>query len=113
DATSLVPLYAKLTVNGEAYFTCKSNYDLHVQIGNLPSNLCIVDYSHSMMGSAHDAWVFEHTAAAKYPDWFFQGQEFARVDSAYRVSPWTIPVHKKPAALLPENAAFDYTVANI
>jgi len=23
-----------------------------------------------MTGSAHDAWAFEHTAAAKYPDWF-------------------------------------------
>ncbi|KIK73190.1 hypothetical protein PAXRUDRAFT_179032, partial [Paxillus rubicundulus Ve08.2h10] len=80
---------------------------------NLPSNLRIVDYLHGMMGSAHDAWAFEHTAAAKYPDWFFQGQEFGWADSAYGVSPWTIPVHKKPAALLPKNAAFDYAVANI
>jgi len=39
-----------------------------------------------MTGSAHDAWAFEHTAAAKYPDWFFQGEEFAWADSAYGIS---------------------------
>ncbi|KIK75965.1 hypothetical protein PAXRUDRAFT_783652, partial [Paxillus rubicundulus Ve08.2h10] len=44
---------------------------------------------------------------------FFQGQEFGWANSAYGVSPLTIPVHKKPAALLPENAAFHYVVANI
>src|SRR5207245_3652830 len=66
-----------------------------------------------MTGSARDAWAFEHTAAAKYPDWFFQGEEFAWADSAYGISLRTIPVHKKPAALLPENTAFDYAVANI
>ncbi|KIK94813.1 hypothetical protein PAXRUDRAFT_781362 [Paxillus rubicundulus Ve08.2h10] len=110
---TIVPLHAKPAVNDEAYFTCKSNYGLNVQInlivsyiGNLPSNLCIVDYSHGMMGSAHDAWAFEHTAAVKYPDWFFQGQGFEWANSAYEVSPWTIPVHEKPAA-------FDYAVANI
>ncbi|KIK91092.1 hypothetical protein PAXRUDRAFT_799042, partial [Paxillus rubicundulus Ve08.2h10] len=101
---TIIPLYAKPAVNGEAYPT---------MIGNLPSNLHIVDYLHGMMGSAHDTWAFEHTAAAKYPDWFFQGQEFGWADSAYGASPQTIPVHKKPAALLPENAAFDYAVANI
>ncbi|KAF8832981.1 hypothetical protein BDN67DRAFT_875417, partial [Paxillus ammoniavirescens] len=80
-----VPLYAKPAVNSEAYFARKSNYGLNVQIGNLPSNLCIVDYSHGMTGSAHDAWAFEHTAAAKYAHWFFQGQEFGWADSAYGV----------------------------
>ncbi|KIM67988.1 hypothetical protein SCLCIDRAFT_106801, partial [Scleroderma citrinum Foug A] len=110
---TIVPLYAKPAVNGEAYYTRKSNYGLNAQIGNLPSNLRIVDYSHGITGSAHDAWAFEHTAAAKYPDWFFQGEEFAWADSAYGISPRIIPVHKKPAALLPENAAFDYAVANI
>ncbi|KAJ8582015.1 hypothetical protein M405DRAFT_750843 [Rhizopogon salebrosus TDB-379] len=66
-----------------------------------------------MTGSAHDAWAFEHTAAAKYPNWFFSGEEFAWADSAYAVTPRTIPVHKKPAALLPENTAFDRAVANL
>jgi len=57
---TIVPLYAKPAVNGEAYFTCKSNYGLNLQVcntflyeidlkllqvGNLPSNPRIVDYS--------------------------------------------------------------------
>jgi hypothetical protein len=46
-------------------------------IGNTPSNLCIIDFSHGMTGSAHDANAFEHTAAAVYPNWFFEGEEFA------------------------------------
>ncbi|KIM50092.1 hypothetical protein SCLCIDRAFT_1187614, partial [Scleroderma citrinum Foug A] len=70
---TIVPLYAKPAVNGEAYFTCKSNYGLNLQVGNLPSNLQIVNYLRGLTGSAHDAWAFEHTAAAKYPDWFFSG----------------------------------------
>ncbi|KIK74406.1 hypothetical protein PAXRUDRAFT_175784, partial [Paxillus rubicundulus Ve08.2h10] len=78
-----------------------------------PSNLQIVDYSHGMTGSAHDAWAFEHTAAAKYSDWFFQGDEFAWADSAYALTTRTIPVHKKPASLLPENTTFDQALANL
>ncbi|KIK90962.1 hypothetical protein PAXRUDRAFT_150690, partial [Paxillus rubicundulus Ve08.2h10] len=62
--STIVPLYAKLAVNGEAYLTCKLSYT----IGSFPSNLCIVDYLHSMMGSACDALAVEYTAVAKYPD---------------------------------------------
>jgi hypothetical protein len=34
-----------------------------------------------MTGSAHDASAFEHTGAKQDPEWFFEGQEFAWVDS--------------------------------
>jgi hypothetical protein len=83
------------------------------KIGNVPSNLRIVDYSHGMTGSAHDARAFEHTAAAMSPDWLFEGEEFAWADSAYTVNSRTIPVHKKPASLNLENALFDKTVAHL
>src|ERR1700683_5340213 len=83
------------------------------QIGNVPSNLCIVDYAHGHTGSAHDAAAFEHTGAAKYPDWFFEGEEFAWTDSAYSLDTRTIPVHKKPASLRPENIIFDCTVSHL
>lgn len=66
-----------------------------------------------MTGSAHDATAFEHTTAAVYPDWFFQGEEFAWADSAYAVNSRTIPVHKKPASLEPMNALFDKVVASL
>ena len=79
----------------------------------MPSNLRIVDYSHGMTGSAHDATAFEHTTAAKYPDWFFEGEEFAWADSAYAVNSRTIPVHKKPASDDPANALFDKIVAHL
>ena len=72
-----------------------------------------MDYSHGHTGSAHDSIAFESTAAAKCPDWLFEGQEFAWGDSAYPLSPCMIPVHKKPAALRRENAIFDRAVANI
>lgn len=73
----------------------------------------IVDYSHGMTGSAHDATAFEHTTASKYPDWFFSGEEFAWADSAYAVNSRTIPVHKQPASLDPANARFDRVVAHL
>ena len=66
-----------------------------------------------MTGSAHDARAFEHTAAATTPDWLFDGEEFAWADSAYTANARTIPVHKRPASLLPENALFDKTVAHL
>ncbi|KIK80389.1 hypothetical protein PAXRUDRAFT_158828 [Paxillus rubicundulus Ve08.2h10] len=125
---TIVVLHAKPGMNGDAYFTCKSNYGLNVQlcgvilgsivlifgyIGNLPSNLHIVDYSHGMTGSAHDSWAFEHTTTSKFPNWFFQGEEFAWADSVYGVSPQAIPVHKKPATSLPENTACHYAVTNL
>jgi hypothetical protein len=66
-----------------------------------------------MTGSAHDAAAFEHTTAAKYPDWFFANNEFAWADSAYGVNSRTIPVHKQPASLDPANAYFDKVVAHL
>lgn len=66
-----------------------------------------------MTGSAHDARAFEHTAAALHPNWLFAENEFAWADSAYQVNARTIPVHKKPACLLPENTLFDKTVAHL
>ncbi|KAG5650825.1 hypothetical protein H0H81_010887 [Sphagnurus paluster] len=82
-------------------------------IGNVPSNLQILDYSHGLTGSAHDATAFEHTAAGKHPEWLFQGREFAWVDSAYSLTSQTIPVHKRPAAFHRENAIFDCLVSHL
>ncbi len=84
-----------------------------LQIGNTPSNLRIVDYSHGFPGSAHDASAFEHTAAFKHPDWLFEGDEFAWADSAYTLNSRIIPVHKKPASLQPENRTFDTYVSRL
>jgi hypothetical protein len=81
------------------------------QIGNVPSNLRIVDYS--LTGSAHDSAAFQHTAAARYPDWLFHGQEFAWVDSAYALTIRTIPVHKEPASRVHQNAMFDKAVSRL
>ena len=81
------------------------------QIGNVPSNLRIVDYSHGFTGSAHDSAAFQHTAAARFPDWFFTGQEFAWVDSTYALTTRTIPIHKEPTSRLRQNAIFDKAVS--
>ena len=77
------------------------------KIGNVLSNPRIVDYAHGHTSSAHDAATFEHTGAAKYPQWFFEGEEFAWANSAYSLDPQTISIHKKPASLHPENIIFD------
>lgn len=61
----------------------------------------------------HDAPAFLNTCASRYPNWLFSGQEFAWTDSAYRLDYRTIPVHKKPAALLRKNAQFDMSVSHI
>lgn len=66
-----------------------------------------------MTGSAHDAAAFASTAASRFPDWLFKGNEFAWADSAYTLTPRTIPVHKKPASLIPRNTLFDKALARI
>ena len=110
---TIVVLYAHPGLDGNAYYTQKSNYGLNLQVspillyliinksnlitcevGNIPSNLRIVDYSHGFTGSAHDTTAFEHTTAHKYPDWFFEGEEFAWADSAYSLNKHTISVHR-------------------
>jgi hypothetical protein len=110
---TIVNLFCKPGLHGDAYFTRKMNYGLNVQIGNLPSNLRIVDYAHGMTGSAHDSWAFKYTAAFCFPGWLFLGNEFAWADSAYTLSSRMIPVHKKPAALIPHNMKFDGAVAHV
>jgi hypothetical protein len=79
----------------------------------VPSNLRIVDYSHGMTGSAHDTAAFEHTGAAKHPDWLFEGNKFSWADSAYTVNSCTIPIHKQPASFDPKNALFDKVVSGL
>jgi hypothetical protein len=83
------------------------------QIGNIPSSLRIVDFSHGPTGSAHDASAFEHTCASRFPDFLFDGQEFAWGDSAYAVSPRMMPVHKRPAADIPANQVYDKAVSRL
>ncbi|KAF8233431.1 hypothetical protein L208DRAFT_1266556 [Tricholoma matsutake] len=83
---TIVILYCKPGKNGDAYYTQKANYGLDVQVGNTPSNLQIVDFTHGMTGSAHDATAFEHTMAAVHPDWFFDGEQFTWADSGYAVN---------------------------
>lgn len=115
---TIVVLYPRPGLDGDAYYTRKSNYGLNLQmsnlfifkkiipdkwsnlkVGNVVSNLRIVDYSHGFTGSAHDATAFEHTAAHKHLDWFFEGKEFAWADSAYTLNKCTIPFHCKPVSL--------------
>ena len=72
-----------------------------------------MDYSHGLTGAAHDASAFEHTAAFKYPEYLFSGQEFAWADSAYPLGERLIPVHKQPASNRRENAIFDKAVSHL
>ena len=125
----ITPLHTKPGYNGDAYYTCKSNYRLNIQviccdclrmawltiiqIDSVPSNLCTVDYVHGFTGLTHDTTVFEHSAAVKYEVWFFDGEEFAWTDSAYGMSPWSIPVHKEPASWLWSNTIFDAQVSQL
>ncbi|THU93188.1 hypothetical protein K435DRAFT_592954, partial [Dendrothele bispora CBS 962.96] len=110
---TIVPLFRKPGLNGDAYFTRKSNYGLNLQIGNVPSTLRIVDYAHGLTGSAHDANAFQYTAASVHADWFFEGEEFAWGDSAYGVTPRMISVHKKPASQIYENLKFDTALSRL
>ena len=76
---TIVMLFAHPSFEGNAYYTCKANYGLNLQVsqsvfsqafsdlkqvGNVPSTLRVVDYSHGLTGAAHDAAAFEHTAAS-------------------------------------------------
>jgi len=48
-----------------------------------------------------------------HPEFLFEGEEFAWTDSAYAVTPRTIPIHKQPASLDPANAIFDRVLATL
>ncbi|KAF7319715.1 DDE Tnp4 domain-containing protein [Mycena kentingensis (nom. inval.)] len=109
---TIVPLFAKPALNGQGYYTRKSNYGLNVQIGNVPSNLRIVDYSIGHTGSAHDQLAFEGTAY-RYPDWLFKGIEFGWFDSAYTLTGRSIPIIKEPEAHEPNNMAFNKTCSHL
>ena len=61
----------------------------------------------------HDAAAFQHTTAVMHPEFLFEGEEFTWTDSAYAVTPQTIPVHKWPAFLDPANAIFDCVLATL
>lgn len=91
---------------------CSHPFNLF-QIGNVPSNLRIVDFSHGHTGSCHDALAFEGTAAYKYPNWLFSGEEFAWMDSAYPCTSRSIPIHKEPLSLIPRNTIFDRYVSRL
>lgn len=80
---------------------------------NLFTNLRIIDFVTGFVGSAHDSAVFKHSAVMKWPDWFFEGEEFMWADSAYTLHPRVIPVHKRPAADIQKNHLFDTAVAHI
>ncbi|ESK83945.1 hypothetical protein Moror_7525 [Moniliophthora roreri MCA 2997] len=110
---TIVVLYTWPGLNGSGYYTRKANYGLNVQIGNAPSNLRIVDYSTGHTGSAHDSAAFKYTTSYRYPELLFRGEEFAWADSAYRVSPRMIPVHKRPASNQDYNAYFDCHVSSL
>jgi hypothetical protein len=79
----------------------------------VPSTLRIADYSHGLMGAAHDASAFENTAAYRFPDFLFEGREFAWTDSAYPLGERVIPVHKMPASACCENSIFDKAVSHL
>ncbi|KAG2045424.1 hypothetical protein BDR06DRAFT_978219, partial [Suillus hirtellus] len=63
-------LFAQPGLHGKAYYNRQENYGLNVHICNTPSNVRIMNYSHSFTGSSHDAVAFEHTATAWHPLWF-------------------------------------------
>ena len=72
-----------------------------------------MDYSLGFTGAVHDSEAFKHTAAGKFPNWFFDGDEFAWVDSAYPCTMHTMPVHKEPASRIPENAIYDRYLSHL
>jgi len=76
------------------------------------STLWIADYSHGLTGAAHNASAFENTAAYRFPNFLFQGCEFAWTDSAYPLGERVIPVHKMPASAHRENSIFDKAVSH-
>ena len=86
---------------------------LTYQIGNAPSTLRVVDFSHGHTGSCHDACAFKGTAAHRFPDWLFEGNEFTWADSAHPCTAQMIPVHKEPASQIPRNAIFDHYVSSL
>ena len=65
-----------------------------------------------MSASAHDTSAFQSTGAAKYPEFFFQGNEFAWADFAYLCTLCMMPIHKKLTPDDPRNAVFDKAVSH-
>lgn len=130
---TLVRLYQKPGLNGDAYFSRKMHYDLNVQVSsgascasstciltpvriqiiNMFKSLRIVDFVVGFTGSAHDSAAFQYSSIIQNPRWLLEPGEFMYADSAYTNSSDVIAVHKRPAADDPLNKQFDTAVAHI
>ncbi|KAG9078619.1 hypothetical protein FS749_009330 [Ceratobasidium sp. UAMH 11750] len=110
---TLIELWQKPGLHGNAYFHRNHFYGMNVQIGCIGSNLQITDYSLGFTGAAHDSLAFRETAAYKHPDLLFHNDEFAWADSAYTPSYRVIPVHRAPANRDPRIRAFDKAVSHL
>ena len=109
---TLIPLFAKPSFFGEAYFDRKSNYSLNVQLVSLP-NLRIVDYVVGLCGSAHDSTVFKDSWCVQEQQQLFTSKEWIWGDSAYTTQTWMITPYKRPLSMQPENRRFNYHLSQV
>ncbi|EKM49371.1 uncharacterized protein PHACADRAFT_67659, partial [Phanerochaete carnosa HHB-10118-sp] len=91
---TLVKLAEKPARHGKAYFDCKSNYSLNVQLITLP-NLRIVDYVIGHCRSVHDSTAFMDSRTHKEHHQLFRKGEWIWADSAYSIEAWCVTPFKK------------------
>jgi hypothetical protein len=114
---SLVELFQKPHLFGEAYYDRKSNYSLNVQIVNLP-NKRIVDYVVGHTGSRHDSAAFKDSKTMQNADELFKAggegetREFCWCDSAYPLEDWASAPFKQVDDS-PDNRTFNYHVSAV
>ncbi|KXN89018.1 hypothetical protein AN958_06426, partial [Leucoagaricus sp. SymC.cos] len=116
--STLVPLTEKPGHHREAYFDCKSNYSLNVQLITLP-NLHIVDYVVGHCSSAHDSTVF--MASLTFQDHqnllFFLRERDQKLiiwaNPAYPVEAWCVTPYKKLTSNVHDNKFFNFWVSHI
>ena len=109
---TLIPLFAKPSFFGEAYFDRKSNYSLNVQLISLP-NLRIIDYVVGHCGSAHDSTVFKDSRCVQEQQQLFTPKEWIWGDSAYTAQTWMVTPYKRPLSMQPDNRRFNYHLSKV
>ncbi|KIJ15708.1 hypothetical protein PAXINDRAFT_40999, partial [Paxillus involutus ATCC 200175] len=97
-------LYSWPGFYGNAWYDCKSNYSLNVQV----LNPHIINYSVGLPGSQHDSTAFAETHILKEHQMLLSSDEWIFADTTYPLHDWI-----RPEKDTEKNTTYNYYVSKV